>query len=117
MLDKSTGNTKTNNANTTKQIQRIERMEGILKEQTKVSEEFKHALEKFAEGQQAYQELKEYYISDEYMQDVDADEAGILPEDLPRGVLSEDLVYDLIFENHLISIQMLELATDMIKNH
>lgn len=30
------------------------------------------------------------------MDDFEADEAGLLPADLKRGVLSEDAVYDLI---------------------
>ncbi len=114
MSNKLDENAKTNK---TEQIKRIERMESILYEQTKASEEFKEALEKFAKNQRAYRELREYYVSDEFMQDVDDDERGKLPADLKRGVLSEDLVYDLIFENHLISIQMLELATEMIKNY
>ena len=35
------------------------------------------------------------------MKDYEDDEAGKLPSDLKRGVLSEDLVYDLIREDGL----------------
>ena len=38
-----------------------------------------------------------------------------MPEDLPCGVLSEDAVFDLFGENFNIAIEMLELATDVIK--
>ena len=35
-------------------------------------------------------ELESYYTSAEWKQDLEADEAGLLPQKLPRGVLSED---------------------------
>lgn len=40
-------------------------------------------------------ELEAYYISDEWKRDFAADEAGLLPKKLPRGVLSEDGIYNL----------------------
>ena len=38
----------------------------------------------------------DYYESGLWRTDFEADEAGELPADLKRGVLSEDAVYDLI---------------------
>ena len=38
-------------------------------------------------------------------------EAGKLPKDLKRGVLSEDAVYDLITENRELLVRMLRLVT------
>ena len=43
-------------------------------------------------------ELEEYYTSDEWKRDFAADEAGQLPENLRRGVLSEDGIYNLLEE-------------------
>ena len=42
--------------------------------------------------------LEEYYQSPLWRSDFEADEAGKLPEDLPRGVLSEDAVYNVLTE-------------------
>lgn len=42
--------------------------------------------------------LEEYYQSPLWRADFEADEAGLLPEDLPRGVLSEDAVYNVLAE-------------------
>ena len=42
--------------------------------------------------------LEEYYHSPLWLSDFEADEAGLLPEDLPRGVLSEDAVYNVLSE-------------------
>ena len=40
--------------------------------------------------------LEDYYTGGEWLQDFEADEAGELPADLKRGVLSEDGIYDLL---------------------
>ena len=41
-------------------------------------------------------ELEAYYTSPEWKEDYEADEAGLLPEGLKRGVLSEDGISDLL---------------------
>ena len=46
--------------------------------------------------QEAIRILSEYYGSDEWKQDFADDEAGLLPKDLKRGVLSEDGIWNLI---------------------
>jgi hypothetical protein len=40
--------------------------------------------------------LKEYMESGQWKADFEADEAGIIPEEVKRGVLSEDGLYDLL---------------------
>ncbi len=40
--------------------------------------------------------LEEYYTSGEWREDYEADEAGQLPPDLKRGVLSQDGVFNLL---------------------
>ncbi len=42
--------------------------------------------------------LEEYYTSGEWQEDYEADEAGLLPADLKRGVLSQDGLYDFLTE-------------------
>ena len=42
------------------------------------------------------QELESYYNSTEWKQDYTADEEGLLPKDLKRGVLSEDGIYNVL---------------------
>ena len=41
-------------------------------------------------------ELETYYTSDLWKRDFADDEAGLLPRDLKRGVLSEDGIYNLL---------------------
>lgn len=40
--------------------------------------------------------LESYYTSGDWMTDFEADEAGLLPKDMKRGVLSEDGLNDLL---------------------
>jgi len=50
----------------------------------------------YAKAQEAMAELAAYYGSDEWKQDFADDEAGLLPKDLKRGVLSEDGLWNLL---------------------
>ena len=43
-------------------------------------------------------QLTEYVDSGQWLQDYQLDEAGALPRDLKRGVLSQDGLYDLLSE-------------------
>ena len=52
--------------------------------------------EKSARIQEATRILTEYYDSDEWKQDFADDEAGLLPKNLKRGVLSEDGIWNLL---------------------
>ena len=55
----------------------------------------------YAEAAAAIQAgLEEYYTSGEWREDYEADEAGLFPVDLKRGVLSQDGVYDLLEQLH-----------------
>lgn len=42
--------------------------------------------------------LTEYYEGGEWMSDYELDELGLLPNDLKRGILSEDGFYNFLFE-------------------
>ena len=50
----------------------------------------------YEKAQEAIAVLSEYYGSKEWKQDYADDEAGLLPKDLKRGVLSEDGLWNLL---------------------
>lgn len=54
--------------------------------------------------------LEEYYQGGDWMEDYEADERGELPDDLLRGVLSEDAVYDYIFARQELAKELLRTA-------
>ena len=78
------------------QIGRIQRMEEILDKAAPVIAQAREAMEKYREIQSETEELIAYYTGPDWRKDFEADERGLLPSDLKRGVLSEDAVYDLI---------------------
>jgi hypothetical protein len=52
--------------------------------------------QKSARIQEAIRILAEYYASDDWKRDFADDEAGLLPKELKRGVLSEDGIWNVL---------------------
>ena len=78
------------------QIARIRRMERHLDTAVAAVKRLSTALDKWEDAQQAIAALDKYYGSEEWRQDYADDEAGLLPADLKRGVLSEDGIWNLL---------------------
>ncbi|MDD7351989.1 MAG: DUF4298 domain-containing protein [Peptoniphilaceae bacterium] len=97
-------------------VKRISEMEKILNEQNELIENLRDALEKFEAHQDEYIKLRDYYNSEVYFDDLESYDKGELPADLLCGVLSEDAVYNLFCENFNVAIDMIELATKVLKN-
>ena len=81
------------------QIRRIKRYERMMREANRILAMEDATDELKAKLQKLLQKLDAYYRSDEWKQDFAADEAGLLPKRLKRGVLSEDGLYDLLENN------------------
>ena len=81
-----------------KRIDRITHMEGLLDKSTEVIGRLEQALEDFNALAPDITELEAYYTSPQWRKDFEADEAGKLPKDLKRGVLSEDGVWNVLEE-------------------
>ena len=93
-------------------IERITRMEGYLNECTEATSQLCAQLERMEACREEMTDLFAYYGSEAWY----ADREGELPENVPAGVLSEDLVYDQITAARDAAIRMLELAADILKN-
>ncbi len=78
------------------QIARIRKMERRLNRASTAVKRLEAALDKWEALQEDIAALEEYYGSDLWKQDFADDEAGLLPADLKRGVLSEDALWDLL---------------------
>lgn len=96
-------------------IERIQRMESYLNDYAKTLEETKQAMEQLKEHQESYIQLRDYYSSQVYFDDLELSNQADFPADLPCGVLSEDAVYDLLDEHFQMGVELLEIATKMIK--
>ena len=82
-----------------KRIDRISHMEGLLDKSVEVIARLEQALEDFNALAPDIAELEAYYTSPQWRKDFEADEAGKLPKDLKRGVLSEDGIWN-VLENY-----------------
>lgn len=83
-------------ASTNPSIKRIRQMERHLNAATAAVKRLEGALDKWEAVQEVIAALKGYYGSDLWRQDFADDEAGLLPDDLKRGVLSEDGIWNLL---------------------
>ena len=79
-----------------KQLARIRQMERYLNRASAAVKRLEAALDKWEDAQEAIGALNEYYGSDLWKQDLADDEAGRLPADLKRGILSEDGIWNLL---------------------
>ena len=78
------------------QIERIGHYEGLLQKLQQLAAEAEIPAEELAAAGELLRELENYYGSDVWKQDFADDEAGRLPKDLKRGVLSEDGIYNIL---------------------
>lgn len=97
------------------QYEHITKMENIMNHQNKLLENLDKYLEQLDASRADYESLMEYYYSEQRAQDLAADEAGEIPQDLHRGVLSEDDIYDLIGDYRDTALRMMEVALEMLK--
>ena len=78
------------------QLARIRLMERHLNRATAAVKRLEAAFDKWEDAQEAIAALEEYYGSDLGKQDLADDEAGRLPADIKRGVLSEDGIWNIL---------------------
>ena len=98
-----------------KQIDRITQMENCLDVSNETIRRLSEALDTYEQNQKSLQKLFDYYGSTLWMKDYADDEAGKLPKDLKRGVLSEDAVYDLITDHHELILRLTRIVTKAIE--
>ena len=85
------------------QIERIKKMSSMLKSAQEACTDLETAMNQLAEALEKYEgeidnmdELSVYYDSEDWLKDFADDEAGLIPEDVDRGALSEDGIYNLL---------------------
>ncbi len=75
-------------------VKRIIEMESILDEALNSMDNVDEDPDALLEYRSEIERLDEYYHGQEWREDFALDEAGLLPKDLKRGVLSEDGIFD-----------------------
>ena len=79
--------------------QHILEMEAILDNANKKIDTLKVGLKDYEDFQTEIKRLETYYTSQQWKDDFEIDEKGGFPENLKRGVLSEDGIYNLLERN------------------
>ncbi len=77
----------------------IKQMEEILDTAKQKMDALEQSIADFKEYQSKIQELEAYYTSPQWKEDFAMDEAGKLPKNLKRGVLSEDGICNMLERN------------------
>ncbi len=93
------------------QLERITHYENILNRFLQTEKQLDEPLEEFAALLPLLRELEGYYGSEEWLGDLADDEAGKLPPELRRGVLSEDGVWDALDGHRRLIARMSEIVT------
>lgn len=97
------------------QTERITLMESYLDEAKITLKAYSESLRAYREIQPKLGELAEYYAGEDWRRDFEDDEAGKLPHDLKRGVLSEDSVYDVLSDNRELQAETLETMAEILR--
>lgn len=92
-------------------VLRVQVMEQRLNAASAAVKALGSALEEYERALPQLKALEEYYQSPLWLEDYDSDCAGKLPRDLPRGVLAEDTVDTLLWEDQRLRQTMLRLST------
>ena len=79
-------------------ISRIEEMENAFNKIVGIVKRLQEDLDSFNCAGEEINKLENYLSSGDWLKDFEADEAGLIPEEIKRGVLSEDGLYDLLHE-------------------
>ena len=97
-------------------ICRVKEMESRFEQLAQAVSELSAALDKYADAGESLKALDAYYGSNEWKSDFAADEKGLFPEDLKRGVLSEDAVWNLLSDCRELKDRMQEIVGDNVKD-
>lgn len=81
---------------TNSRVARIQAMEARYDHVLAALDEFERAEARLAGLSDDIAALREYYESGKWRKDFEADEKGLVPRNLKRGVLSEDGLWDLL---------------------
>ena len=98
------------------QTERIKTMEEHLDKASQAVKTLSEALDLYTNAMESIETIDDYLVSDEWQQDFNDSEAGLLPKDLKCGVLSEDGIWNVVDTNRELQAQMLEIVATHLRN-
>lgn len=97
------------------QVERIANYEDEMNRLNEAVRSLDAALDAFSGLKDLASDLDAYLGSEEWWQDYNDDEAGRLPAELRRGVLSEDALYDALSDYRGLIVKLLETAAEALR--
>ena len=94
-------------------VERVARMEEASKRVENMLVKLNQGLDSYSQVQHEIELLEKYLESKQWLADFEADEAGKLPADMPRGVLSEDGLYNLLNRVEDAKERFVDIVRDM----
>ena len=91
------------------QIERITQMEERKNRAEAAVAALEKALTDYRDALGDIRRLGDYLAGNQWIKDFEADEAGRLPADLPRGI------YDLLLANRDVQVQLAQVLTAVVK--
>ena len=91
------------------QLLRIQELEACFVAAARAVVNLQQALSQYQKAAADIERLEGYYTSKQWLEDFCSDEAGELPQELPRGILAEDGIYDLLTENDEVKEKIREI--------
>lgn len=97
------------------ELDRIRTLERLYNEWAAMLPALQAAQTQWREARAKLDELKRYYHSELWMQDVEADAAGRIPADMPRGILAEDTLYNALHEEYQLAVAWVQLGAEALR--
>lgn len=94
-------------------VERVARMEEASKRVENMLVQLNQGLDSYSQVQHEIEILEKYLDSKQWRADFEAEEAGKLPADMPRGVLSEDGLYNLLNRVEDAKERFVDIVRDM----
>ena len=96
-----------------KLIARVRKMEDDFNMVRDIMNDMEMAVYNFEAVQRRIDRLYNYMADGQFLKDFEADERGELPKDMPRGVLSEDALDELLIDVTLMRGRLKDLVSDV----
>jgi len=97
------------------QIERIKKQELNLDKTTEVVQQLEKAVQAWKNQLPQFQELMEYYKSEDWLIDKEASDKGSF-DGLKCGVLSQDAVYNIYSDQRELNLKIIRVALDYLEN-
>ena len=105
------------NSELDKVVVRIKKMEQYMDEVLAILEKCPDSIKDDESIKMKIAELENYQESGQWLLDYEADERGELPAELKRGVLSEDMLYNLLCDVNKAEIYGEKIQVAEVRNH